>query len=146
MLKGFTYKDPDNNGIDDTIGLTDRNDLIYGAFKTISSYYGTPNNWGWYNDSLRPEFVFPKYMETMKFFKKLHNEGLINEDFPITSKTDQLELFVTGKAGVYIGAMGMSCPWSQSCWRMILMLCWTFTIGFSGRKGMVYGLRRGTER
>lgn len=53
MLKGFTYKDPDNNGIDDTIGLTDRNDLIYGAFKTISSYYGTPNNWGWYNDSLR---------------------------------------------------------------------------------------------
>lgn len=106
MLKGFTYNDPDNNGIDDTIGLTDRNDLIYGAFKTISSYYGTPNNWGWYNDSLQPEFVFPKYMETMKFFKKLHNEGLINEDFPITSKTDQLELFVTGKAGVYIGAMG----------------------------------------
>ena len=45
-------------------------------------------------------------METMKFFKKLHNEGLINEDFLITSKTDQLELFVTGKAGVYIGAMG----------------------------------------
>lgn len=106
MLKGFTYKDPDNNGIDDTIGLTDRNDLIYGAFKTISSYYGTPNNWGWYNDSLQPEFVFPNYMETMKFFRKLHSEGLINEDFPITSKTDQQELFVTGKAGVYIGAMG----------------------------------------
>lgn len=106
MLKGFTYNDPDNNGIDDTIGLTDRNDLIYGAFKTISSYYGTPNHWGWYNDSLQPEFVFPQYMETMRFFKKLHSEGLVNEDFPITSKTDQQELFITGKAGVYIGAMG----------------------------------------
>ena len=69
MLKGFTYDDPDNNGIDDTIGLTDRNDLIYGAFKTISSYYGTPNHWGWHNDSLQPEFVFPQYMETMKFFR-----------------------------------------------------------------------------
>lgn len=105
MLKRFTYDDPDGNGLDDTIGLTDRNDLIYGAFKTISSYFGTPNNWGWYQDSLQPEFRFPKYMETMKFFRKLHEEGLINRDFPITSKKDQQELFITGKAGVYVGAM-----------------------------------------
>ncbi|GAE04101.1 lipoprotein [Paenibacillus sp. JCM 10914] len=106
MLKGFTYGDPDGNGLDDTLGLADRNDLIYGAFKTISSYFGAPNNWGWYNDSLQPEFVFPQYRETMKWFRKLHTEGLINADFAITSKTDQQELFVTGKAGVYIGAMG----------------------------------------
>ena len=45
VLQAFTYQDPDGNGLDDTFGLTDRNDLIFGAFKTISSYFGTPNNW-----------------------------------------------------------------------------------------------------
>ena len=46
VLKAFTYGDPDRDGKDDTIGLTDRNDLVFGSFKTISSYFGTPNNWG----------------------------------------------------------------------------------------------------
>lgn len=106
MLKQFKENDPDGNGKDDTIPLSDRNDLIYGAFKTISSWFGTPNNWGEKDGKLAPEFMFPEYMETMKFFKKLHQEGLINQDFPVTSKTDQQNLLITGKAGVYIGAMG----------------------------------------
>lgn len=106
MLKQFKENDPDGNGKDDTIPLTDRNDLVYGAFKTISSWLGTPNNWGEKDGKLAPEFMFPEYMETMNFFKKLHQEGLINQDFPVTSKTDQQNLFITGKSGVYIGAMG----------------------------------------
>lgn len=114
MLKGFTFDDPDGNGKQDTYGLTDRNDLIYGAFKTISSYFGTPNDWGWKDGSLLPEFMFPQYMETMKLFRQLHEEGIINPNFPVTSKQDQQELFVKGKAGVYVGAMGMSSPWNPS--------------------------------
>lgn len=106
MLKQFKENDPDGNGQNDTIPLTDRNDLVYGAFKTVSSWFGTPNNWGEKDGQLLPEFMFPEYVETMKFFKKLHQEGLINQDFPVTSKTDQQNLLTTGKAGVYIGAMG----------------------------------------
>src|SRR5690606_10612517 len=33
VLRQFTQKDPDRNGMNDTFGLTDRNDLIFGAFK-----------------------------------------------------------------------------------------------------------------
>lgn len=110
MLKQFTDRDPDRNGIADTVGLTDRGDLIYGAFKTVSSYFGTPNGWGERNGKLAPEFMFPQYMETMKFFRKLHEEGLMNQDFPVTSKTDQQALLINGKAGVYIGAMGDVIP------------------------------------
>ncbi|SFK95069.1 carbohydrate ABC transporter substrate-binding protein, CUT1 family (TC 3.A.1.1.-) [Paenibacillus sp. 1_12] len=105
MLKAFTENDPDKNGKKDTIGLADRNDLIYGAFKTVSSYFGTPNNWGEKDGKLVPEFMYPAYMDTLKYFLKLHKEGLINQDFPVTSKTDQQNLFQTGKAGVYIGSM-----------------------------------------
>lgn len=106
MMKAFTNDDPDQNGKNDTIGLTDRNDLIYGAFKTVSSYFGTPNNWGEMDGQLLPEFMHPSYMDTMKYFRKLHKEGLINQDFPVTGKTDQINQFVTGKAGIYIGALG----------------------------------------
>lgn len=105
VLRAFTYDDPDNNGKDDTIGLTDRNDLIYGAFKTLSSYFGAPNNWQLGEQSFIPEFETTAYMDTMNFMKRLYEEKLINADFPVTSKEVQRELLIRGTAGVYIGAM-----------------------------------------
>lgn len=104
MLKAFTEDNPD--GTDrKTIGLTDRNDLVYGAFKTVASYFGTPNNWGEKDGQLLPEFMFDEYIETMDWFKKVRDAGYMNQDFAATSKTDQINLFVDGTAGVYIGSM-----------------------------------------
>ncbi|CAM3381734.1 extracellular solute-binding protein [Marinicrinis lubricantis] len=106
MMKKFKEEDPDGNGLDDTIGLADRSDLVYGAFKTVSSYFDTPNGWGELDGQLLPEFMHPGYMDTLDFFKKLYDEGLINQDFPVTSKTDQQDMIYTGKAGMYIGSIG----------------------------------------
>lgn len=106
MLRRFTYDDPDGNGLDDTIGLADRGDLVYGAFKTVGSYHGVPNGWGEIDGKLLPEFMFEEYMDTLRFFRKLHEQGLINREFPVTGKVDQQALLIGGKAGVYIGAMG----------------------------------------
>ncbi|MCR8657379.1 extracellular solute-binding protein [Paenibacillus endoradicis] len=105
ILYAFTHGDPDQNGEDDTIGLTDRNDLIYGAFKTLSSYFGSPNNWELTDHTFIPEFETDAYLNTMKFMKKLYEEKLINVDFPVTSKEMQRELLIRGTAGVYIGTM-----------------------------------------
>ncbi|TMV17802.1 extracellular solute-binding protein [Paenibacillus thermoaerophilus] len=105
VLKAFTLNDPDKNGKNDTFGLTERNDLKFGAFKTIASYMGTPNEWGEVDGKLMPEFTFPQYVETMKFFNKLYKEKLMNDDFAVTSKTQQWEKFSKGQAGVYVGNM-----------------------------------------
>ncbi|XEC93288.1 extracellular solute-binding protein [Paenibacillus tarimensis] len=105
MMKAFKEQDPDQDGKENTLGLADRSDLVYGAFKTIASYFGTPNNWGIKDDQLLPEFMFPQYIETMNFFKKLVDEGIINHDFPVTSKPDHEALFKSGKAGVYVGCI-----------------------------------------
>lgn len=106
MVRAFTEDDPDGNGKDDTFGLTDRSDLIYGAFKTVSSWFGTPNYWGGEKDGqLLPEFMFDEYVQTMDFFKEMHENGYINQDFPVTSKPDQQEFIKNGTAGVYVGAM-----------------------------------------
>ncbi|WP_407927859.1 extracellular solute-binding protein [Gracilibacillus suaedae] len=106
MARAFTEDDPDGNGEDDTFGLTDRSDLIYGAFKTVSSWFGTPNNWGEQDGKLQPEFMFDEYKQTMDFFKEMYDNGYINQDFPVTSKTDQQEFFKNGTAGMYVGSMG----------------------------------------
>ncbi len=106
MARAFTEDDPNESGEDDTFGLTDRSDLIYGAFKTISSWFGTPNNWGEKDGELLPEFMFPEYMETMDFMKDLRDNSYMNQDFPVTSKSDQQEMFKNGTAGIYVGSMG----------------------------------------
>ncbi|SFT05024.1 extracellular solute-binding protein [Paenibacillus sp. BC26] len=105
MAKAFTEKDPDGDGKPNTIGLADRNDLIYGAFKTVASWYATPNNWGEKDGKLQPDFMFPQYAAAMDFMKTIRDAGAMNKDFAATSKTDQVSLFTSGKAGMYIGAM-----------------------------------------
>ncbi|THF83544.1 extracellular solute-binding protein [Cohnella fermenti] len=105
VLRQFTNGDPDGNGLSDTIGLTDRDDLVFGAFKTLSSYFGTPNDWAVEGRRFVPEFETQGYMDTMNFMRKLYDEKLINADFAITSKDVQRNLLIRGKAGAYIGSM-----------------------------------------
>src|SRR5690625_1289272 len=105
MARAFTEDDPNENGKDDTIGLTDRSDLIYGGFKTVSSWFGTPNNWGEKDGELLPEFMFPEYIETMKFIKDMRDHSYMNLDFPVTSKDDQQSMVKNGTAGIYVGSI-----------------------------------------
>ncbi|WP_100406290.1 extracellular solute-binding protein [Bacillus solitudinis] len=105
MFKAFTEQDPDGNGKDDTIGVAVSSDLVYGGFKFVSSYFGTPNNWGEKDGKLLPEFMFPSYIDTMDFFKRLRDEGLVNLDFPVTSQTDQNAMLLSGKAGSVVGCI-----------------------------------------
>ncbi|WP_088102800.1 extracellular solute-binding protein [Halalkalibacter urbisdiaboli] len=105
MLRAFTEDDPDGNGKDDTIGLTDRSDLVYGAWKTVASWHGTPNEWGEKDGELLPEFMFDEYMQTLDYFKDIHSNGYMNQDFPVTSKPDQQAMIKNGTAGVYVGSM-----------------------------------------
>ncbi|MWV43895.1 extracellular solute-binding protein [Paenibacillus sp. HJL G12] len=106
VAKAFTEQDPDGNGKKDTTGFMDRSDLIYGAFKTLSSYFGTPNNWKVGDDGkMTPEFDTEEYVKTMDYMKELYDNGYINQDFAVTAKTDQQQKFAQGKAGIYVGAL-----------------------------------------
>ncbi|UOE93054.1 extracellular solute-binding protein [Alkalihalobacillus sp. LMS39] len=105
MVRAFTEDDPNDSGKDDTIGLADRSDLIYGGFKTIASWFGTPHEWGVKDGELLPEFMFDEYMQTLDFYREMHSNRYINQDFPVTSKTDQVAMVANGTAGVYVGSM-----------------------------------------
>ncbi len=106
VARAFTEDDPDGNGQDDTTGFVDRNDLVYGAFKTLGSYFGTPNNWQVSTDGkMTPEFMTDGYLKTMNYMKQLYDKGYMNKDFAVTAKTDQQQKFAQGKAGIYVGAL-----------------------------------------
>ncbi|MBS4208346.1 extracellular solute-binding protein [Bacillus sp. FJAT-50079] len=104
MMRAFTEDDPDGNGVKDTIGLTDRG--ILGTFNNFLTWHGAPNEWGEKDGQLLPEFMFPEYKDTLTYFKKLFDNGYINTDAPVTSKTDQQAMLKNGTAGIYIGTMG----------------------------------------
>lgn len=106
VARAFTEDDPDGNGKADTTGFVDRSDLVYGAFKTLSSYFGTPNMWQVSEDGkMTPEFMTEPYFETMDYMKALYEKGYINQDFAVTAKTDQQQKFAQGRAGIYVGAI-----------------------------------------
>ncbi len=106
VARAFTEDDPDGNGKADTTGFVDRSDLIYGAFKTLSSYFGTPNVWSVSEDGkMTPEFMTESYVSTMDYMKTLYQNGAINQDFAVTAKTDQQQKFAQGRAGIYVGAI-----------------------------------------
>lgn len=109
IARAFTEDDPDGNGKDDTTGFGDRSDLKYSSFKTLSSYFGTPN--GWKVDEsgkFTPEFDTPEYLETLNFSRKLYENKYMAQDFAVTAKTDQQQQFAQGKTGIYTGMVDIS--------------------------------------
>lgn len=106
VAKAFTEQDPDGNGQKDTTGFMDRSDLVFGAFKTLGAYFGTPSSWSVSEDGkVAPEFESEGYVKAMDYMKKLYYNGYINKDFAVTAKKDQQEGFSQGKAGIYVGAL-----------------------------------------
>ncbi|WP_166245054.1 extracellular solute-binding protein [Paenibacillus turpanensis] len=105
VLRAFTYDDPDGDGEHNTTGLADRSDLTYGAFKTLSSYFGAPNRWAVENGRFIPEFETKPYWDAMDYMRRLYAEGLVNNDLAVASEQVQRYMMIEGRAGVYIGSL-----------------------------------------
>lgn len=109
VARAFTEDDPDGNGKNDTVGFGDRSDLRYSSFKLLSSFFGTPNGWKVDdNGKFTPEFDTPEYMETLKYSRKLYENGYMSKDFAVTAKTDQQQQFAQGKTGIYTGMIDIT--------------------------------------
>lgn len=109
VARAFTEDDPDGNGKDDTVGFGDRNELRYGSFKTLSSYFGTPNGWAVdENGTFTHEVETQAYMDTMNYSRKLYENGYLDKDFAVTAKNDQMDKFAQGKTGIFTGLVGVT--------------------------------------
>lgn len=101
VLKAFKENDPDQNNKDDTYGIVVSK--YSGPWDIMQVWFGAPNKWGEdENGQLLPTHMFPEYREALKFFRKLYEEGLVNEDFAVMDSAAWNDPFVNGQAGVFV--------------------------------------------
>ncbi len=106
VLKAFKEKDPDGNGKDDTYGMVVPKWMGLGngsPWDIMQTWFGAPNRYGIdEKGELIPDFTTEEYMEALRFFKKLYDEGLINKDFAVMDSAKWNDPIVKGKAGVIV--------------------------------------------
>ncbi|WP_144027912.1 extracellular solute-binding protein [Paenibacillus sp. 32352] len=100
MLKAFASNDPDKNGKDDTYGMVVTR--YGGPWDIMQTWFGVPNKWGEKDGKLVPAHLTPEYMEALKFFKKLYDEKLVNQDFAVYDSAKWNDPIINGQAGVAI--------------------------------------------
>lgn len=98
VLKAFVNGDPDKNGKADTIGLAEQQ--TSSGWKAMVTWHGGPVDWEIKDGKASPAHMSPAYLETMKFYKKLFDEKLINLDFAVVK--DGKEMINSNKAGAWI--------------------------------------------
>ena len=101
LLKAFKEDDPDQNGKDDTYGIVVTK--YAGPWDIMQTWFGAPNKWGEdENGKLVPTHLTPEYKEALKFFRKLYEEGLVNEDFAVMDPAVWNDPIINGQAGVLV--------------------------------------------
>lgn len=99
VLYAFTYNDPDQNGVDDTFGLSMNDDELKNDTTLLTVYMGGCNEWQVNSDgSFSSRYETDTFTDSLKIFHDWYTEGLINKDFPIND--DELTNFTSGKAGM----------------------------------------------
>ncbi|MEK8130332.1 extracellular solute-binding protein [Paenibacillus filicis] len=101
VLKAFAQNDPDKNGKADTVGLVEQQ--VTAAWRSMLVWHGGPVDWEVKDGKMSPAALSPAYLETMKFYKKLYAEKLINQDFAVVK--DGRQVMNKGKAGAWIANM-----------------------------------------
>lgn len=101
LLKAFKEEDPDKNGKDDTYGIVVTK--YAGPWDIMQIWFGAPNKWGEdASGKLVPTHMTPEYKEALQFFRKLYDEGLVNEDFAVMDPAVWNDPIINGQAGVMV--------------------------------------------
>ncbi len=105
LLEGFTYGDPDGNGIDDTYGYTlPKDEGVYWWYPILNMFEVTPS--GWYqNDEGKwlPEATSAEMYEALMFMAEMYDKGFIDPNYSTSTTVEGAKNnFVNGKAGMVV--------------------------------------------
>lgn len=105
VVKTLTTGDPDQNGKSDTYGILLEkryNQDVSSTLTRFSVSQGGPNKWKVENGRFTPEFMSEPFFDTMKLFRRLYQENLLNLDFAIIDGTETSKLYEVGQAGIQV--------------------------------------------
>ncbi|AEV29399.1 ABC-type sugar transport system, periplasmic component [Sphaerochaeta pleomorpha str. Grapes] len=102
VLDAFSNKDPDGNGIDDTVGYIGTMasmrtfEHIFGAFGIcVDMPYLMDNG------TVTTYMKAPLYLDAIKYLRKLYQNGLLDSDFATMPLMSAFEKLWTGRTGVF---------------------------------------------
>ncbi|TBL69694.1 extracellular solute-binding protein [Paenibacillus thalictri] len=101
VIKAFATKDPDGNGKNDTLGLAEEKGLR--GFKLILAATGGGNVWEVKNDQIVPAHESKAFTDAMDWYRRLYQEKLINQDFAITERVQNIDNGNKGLFGFRLG-------------------------------------------
>ncbi|TBL80750.1 extracellular solute-binding protein [Paenibacillus thalictri] len=101
MIRAFANDDPDRNGKKDTYGISVAGGSLPSGLGTVVVWNGGPSQWGLKDGKPVPDFMTDEFMASIKLYRQLFEEKVINQDFPVVKASS--DLFNQGKAGVYFG-------------------------------------------
>ncbi|WP_249898073.1 extracellular solute-binding protein [Paenibacillus sp. PK3_47] len=105
VVRAMTLEDPDGNGKHDTYGMVlDKryNTDVSSILTRISVSQGGPNKWLEEEGRFTPEFLTEPFLDTLKLFRRLYREKLINSDFVVVDTNETTKIYDSGRAGIQI--------------------------------------------
>ncbi|WP_193580975.1 extracellular solute-binding protein [Paenibacillus aceris] len=108
VAKAITLNDPDGNSKNDTYGfvLDKKYNINLNATSILTRMavsQGGVNTWGVDSSGkFTPEFMTQPFMDTMKLFKRMYAEKLINQDFTSLESADGDNQFEKGRVGIKV--------------------------------------------
>lgn len=103
VLKAFTLNDPDKNGENDTRGLCISLNSAYTYKYVIYEAFGiSPRYENLVDGQVVPDLLHPNYLEMIKYYRKLYQEGLMEPDFATKPWVQCAEDLWNGKFGAVV--------------------------------------------
>jgi putative aldouronate transport system substrate-binding protein len=104
--KAIAEGDPDKNGKRDTYGfMLDKNynQNVFSTLTRLTVAQGGPNKWKVdAQGNFTPEFMTDEFFSTMKLFKRLFEEQLINQDFAVSDSLTIDKAYEAGRVALRI--------------------------------------------
>jgi len=103
VLDAFVNKDPDQDGVNNTVGLCTSNSLY--EIGSIFNMFGAQPFWSWYlNEDNVLRYSTVSYTDNIKkslaYMQRLYKENLMYSEFGIMDSAEYYKMFADGKAGI----------------------------------------------
>ncbi|MEX1377600.1 MAG: extracellular solute-binding protein [Eubacteriales bacterium] len=103
MFRAFVAKDPDENDVKDTWGITGGGDIEFIKHAFLEPF--GVREWMREDNKWIPGLMSSEAKEAVAWISQLYKEGVIDPDFVNQSEEDALNKFITGKSGACLASV-----------------------------------------
>ncbi|MDF2960037.1 MAG: extracellular solute-binding protein family 1 [Paenibacillus sp.] len=112
-MKKIVEGDPDGNGKKDTLGLIGNGVIVNDGDASFAAGFGALEPTYNAEGGLIYTNLTPQYTETVAWFRKLYEEGVLSKEFSVMKRVQAEELYKTGRAASYARSIWWDKEWEN---------------------------------